>query len=51
MQIIADVNKVLKTAPRNLTFTLNVLSESSIHFIYLRRTRVARVWQSCCELG
>ena len=32
MQIIADVSKILKAIQRNLTFVLNVLSESSIHF-------------------
>ena len=32
MHIIADVNKISKTVQRNLTFILNVLSESSIHF-------------------
>ena len=32
MQINADVNKILKTVQRDLTFTLNILSESSIHF-------------------
>ena len=32
MQIIADVSKILKTDQGNLTFILNVLSESSIHF-------------------
>ena len=32
MQINADVNKILKTAQRDLTFILNILSESSIHF-------------------
>ena len=35
MYIIADVNKILKTVQRNFTFILNVLSESSIHFISL----------------
>ena len=32
MQIIADVNKISKTAQGILTFILNVLSERSIHF-------------------
>ena len=32
MEITADVGKILKTVQRDLTFTLNVLSESSIHF-------------------
>ena len=32
MQIIADVSKISKTVQRNLTFNLNVISESSIHF-------------------
>ena len=32
MQINADVNKILKTVQRDLTFILNILSESSIHF-------------------
>ena len=32
MRIIADVNKFSKTAQGNLTFILNVVSESSIHF-------------------
>ena len=31
MQIIADINKILKTVQPNLNFILNVLSESSIH--------------------
>ena len=31
MQIIADVSEILKTVHGNLTFVLNVLSESSIH--------------------
>ena len=33
MQIITDVSKVLKTVQRNFIFLLNVLWESSIHFI------------------
>ena len=32
MQIIADVNEISKTLQRNLTFILNVLSESNIYF-------------------
>ena len=32
MRIIADVNKISKTVQGNLTFILNVFSESSIHF-------------------
>ena len=32
MHIIAEVNKILKTAQGNLIFILNVLSESNIHF-------------------
>ena len=32
MHIIADVNEISKTVQRNLTFILNVLSDSSIHF-------------------
>ena len=32
MHISAEVNKISKTVQRNLTFILNVLSESSIHF-------------------
>ena len=35
MQIIADVNKISKTVQRNLTFILNVLSESNIYFTQL----------------
>ena len=35
MHIIVDVNKISKTVQRNLTFILNVLSESSIHFTQL----------------
>ena len=35
MHIIADVNEISKTVQRNLTFILNVLSESSIHFTQL----------------
>ena len=35
MYIIAGVNKISKTAQRNFTFILNVLSESSINFISL----------------
>ena len=30
--IIADVNKIAETVSRNLTFILNALSVSSIHF-------------------
>ena len=33
MQITADVSKILKIAQRDLAFTINVLSESSIHFV------------------
>ena len=33
MQIIADVSKISKAVQRNITFILNVLSESSIHFM------------------
>ena len=33
--IIADVNKIAETVSRNLTFILNALSVSSIHFIKL----------------
>ena len=32
MQINADVNKILRIVQRDLTFILNILSESSIHF-------------------
>ena len=32
MQISADVSKISKTVQADLTFILNVLSESSIHF-------------------
>ena len=32
MQIIADVSKISETVQGNLSFILNVLSESSIHF-------------------
>ena len=32
MQATADVGKILKTVQRDLTFILNVISESSIHF-------------------
>ena len=32
MKITADVSKISKTAQRDLTFSLNKLSESSIHF-------------------
>ena len=35
MHTITDVNKISKTVQRNLTFILNVLSESSIHFTQL----------------
>ena len=35
MQIIADVSKISKAVQRNITFILNVLSESSIHFMQL----------------
>ena len=31
MQITADVGKISKAVQRDLTFILNVLSESSIH--------------------
>ena len=34
MQITADVSEISKTVQRDLTFILNVLSESSIHFAY-----------------
>ena len=33
--IIADVNKIAETVSRNLTFILNALSVSSIHFTKL----------------
>ena len=33
MQITADVGKISKTVPRDLAFILNVLSDSSIHFV------------------
>ena len=32
MQITADLSKISKTVPRDLTFILNVLSDSSIQF-------------------
>ena len=32
MQIIADVSKIAKTVQRNLTSTLNIPSEFTIHF-------------------
>ena len=32
MQLTADVSKILKTVQSDLTFILNVLSDSSIHF-------------------
>ena len=32
MQLTGDVSKILKTVQRDLTFILNVLSDSSIHF-------------------
>ena len=35
MQIIADVSKISKTVQPSLIFSLNVLSISSIYFIYL----------------
>ena len=35
MKIIADVSNISKTIRTNLTFILNVLSESSIHFTKL----------------
>ena len=52
MHIIEDVNKILKTVQSNLTFILNALSESSIHF-YLafnssRVALVSLVLHSCC---
>ena len=31
MQITVDVSKILRTVPRDLSFVLNALSESSIH--------------------
>ena len=34
MQITADVSEILKTVQRGLTFILNVLPESRIHFAY-----------------
>ena len=33
MQIAADVSKISKTVQRDITFILNVLSESSVHFV------------------
>ena len=33
MQITADVSQISKTVQCDLTFILNVLSESSIHFV------------------
>ena len=33
MQVTADVSKILKTVQRGLTFILNILSKSSIHFV------------------
>ena len=54
MHIIEDVNKILKTVQSNLTFILNVLSESSIHFyLAFNSSRVALmplVLHSCCIL-
>ena len=35
MQIIVDVSEISKNVRGNLTFILNVLSESSIHFTEL----------------
>ena len=35
MHIIAGASKISKAAQRNLTFILNVLSESNIHVTYL----------------
>ena len=32
MQLTGDVSKISKTARRDITFILNVLSEFSIHF-------------------
>ena len=32
MQITIDVSKISKTVQRELTFILNVLTESNIHF-------------------
>ena len=32
MQIAADVRKIPKTVQSDLTFVINLLSESSIHF-------------------
>ena len=37
MQITADISKMSKSVQRDLTFVLNVLSESSIHFAYFSR--------------
>ena len=34
MKITGAVGKISKTVQRDLTFILNVLSESSIHFAY-----------------
>ena len=34
MQITTDVSEILKTVQRDLTFILNVLSESRIHFAW-----------------
>ena len=40
MQIIADVSEISKTDLRNLIFILNVLLESSIHFIFTQLSTV-----------
>ena len=37
MQITADISKMSKSVQRDLTFVLNVLSESSINFAYFSR--------------
>ena len=35
MQTAADVSEIPRTVQRDLTFILNVLSESSIHFAWV----------------
>ena len=45
MQITADLIEILKTAQRDLTFILNVFSESSIHFTQI----LIVLAKKCCQ--
>ena len=51
MQITADISKILKNVPRDLTFILDVLSKSSIGFVsflvFLALKNVVRFTKTC----